>query len=215
MCRRIFIGRGRSGPSAVFGARAATSYLPQGVLRAVDQRRARLESLFREHSCLVLDYALNRGASVGEAEDVVAEVFLVCWRRLDVVPVYALPWLLGVARKVLANQRRSKRRRAALRVRMEHNLPRNESGGVDWEKLTDLRAELLEGLASLEEDDREVLILVAWDGLSSSEAASVLGCSRATFAVRSHRARARLLDHLDRIRTYRQSDRDISEAETV
>jgi RNA polymerase sigma-70 factor (ECF subfamily) len=51
---------------------------------------------------------------------------------------------------------------------------------------------VLEGLAALSEPDREALILVAWDGLDNHEAATVAGCSAATFAVRVHRARRRL-----------------------
>ena len=144
----------------------------------------------------------------------VAEVFLICWRKLDGVPVQALPWLLGVARKVLANQRRSKRRRTALQGRVEHSFPPIESGNDQGEELSDLRAELLEGLASLGEKEREILILVAWDGLSNGEAAKVLGCSRATLAVRAHRARAHLLKHLGSSRTYGLSESEISEAET-
>jgi len=59
-----------------------------------------------------------RRVNPSTADDVVAEVFVVCWRRLDEVPVDPLPWLLGVARRVLSTQRRGERRRGALRDRL-------------------------------------------------------------------------------------------------
>ena len=52
------------------------------------------------------------------------------------------------------------------------------------------RDELLHALASLSEEDREVLLLVSWDGLTNAEAANVLSCTESTFRVRLHRARA-------------------------
>jgi len=73
----------------------------------------------RAHSASVLAYAYNRGASRSEAEDVVSEVFLVCWRRLDIVKDPAALWILEVARKVCANQRRSWDRRGALKTRLD------------------------------------------------------------------------------------------------
>ena len=69
-------------------------------------REDRFEELFREHYRAVRGYALRR-APGDLAQDAVSETFLVAWRRLDDVPADALPWLYGVARRVLANQRRS------------------------------------------------------------------------------------------------------------
>jgi DNA-directed RNA polymerase specialized sigma24 family protein len=80
-------------------------------------RDERFEGLFRENYASVRAYALRR-ASRDAAQDVVAETFLVAWRRLDDVPRDALPWLYAVARRVLANQRRSAHRSAALERRL-------------------------------------------------------------------------------------------------
>jgi RNA polymerase sigma-70 factor (ECF subfamily) len=72
----------------------------------------RFERLFRTHHAAVLAY-VRRRASTERVDDAVAETFLVAWRRLDRVPDEPLPWLLGVARKVLATGARAERRRRA------------------------------------------------------------------------------------------------------
>lgn len=156
-------------------------------------REERFEGLFRENYPFVRAYALRR-TSGDAAQDVVAETFLVAWRRLDDVPADALPWLYGVARRVLANQRRSADRGAALAERLAGGAPRGP--GVDpGDSAGD--AELLRlALSRLSEPSREALMLVAWHGLSGVRAARAAGCSRAAFAVRLHRARARLTAEL-------------------
>jgi RNA polymerase sigma-70 factor, ECF subfamily len=156
-------------------------------------RNERFEGLFREHYARVRGYALRRAP--GEvAQEVVAETFLVAWRRLEDVPDDPLPWLFGVARRVLANQRRSARRHVALERRLTEALPAAASGDPG-EGVGD--AEFVRtALARLSERDREALMLVAWHGLTGARAASAAGCSRSAFAVRLHRARARLAAEL-------------------
>jgi RNA polymerase sigma factor (sigma-70 family) len=156
-----------------------------------DERRLRLEALFTSYAGDVLAYARRRIDAV-TADDVVSEVFVVAWRRLNEVPVGdPLPWLLACARRVLANQRRGERRRAAFvdRLAAESSTraaPVEPADGV-----------LARALANIGKRDREVLLLVAWEGLSAEQAASVLGCSRPTYLVRLHRARRRLAAALD------------------
>ena len=79
--------------------------------RDVDRRGA-FEELFTAHYWAVRGYVRRRSSSAA-VEDVVAETFLVAWRRLDAIGEDPLPWLLGVARRVLANQQRAERRRGA------------------------------------------------------------------------------------------------------
>jgi RNA polymerase sigma factor (sigma-70 family) len=149
------------------------------------------EQLFRAYYPAVRAYALRR-APADVAQDVVAETFLVAWRRLDDVPDDALPWLFGVARRVLANERRSADRRAALQRRVATDVVVAADTG---DRLGD--AELLRAaLADLSEHHREALMLVAWHGLTGARAARAAGCSPATFAVRLHRARAKLAARL-------------------
>src|SRR5690349_12050848 len=66
----------------------------------------RFDEIYRRHAAAVLAYARRR-VPRDLAEEVVAETFVVCWRRLDRVPEDALPWLYAVARRTLANQRRA------------------------------------------------------------------------------------------------------------
>jgi RNA polymerase sigma factor (sigma-70 family) len=153
---------------------------------------AELEALWHEWHRHVLAYALRR-ADPTSAEDAVAETFVIAWRRLDDVPERPLPWLLGVARRVLANQRRGERRRRGL---VEH-LRTPASTPDPPESAQEDRA--LTALASLGERDREALLLHAWEGLDHSEAGTVLGCSAGAFAVRLHRARQRFERELQRV----------------
>jgi DNA-directed RNA polymerase specialized sigma24 family protein len=110
------------------------------------------------------------------------------------VPSDPLPWLFAVAHRVLSNQRRSAQRGAALEQRVAAAQPRARSGDPA-ESIAD--AEMLRvALNRLSDRDRESLMLVAWDGLSGARAARAAGCTYAAFAVRLHRARARLAAEL-------------------
>lgn len=153
-----------------------------------------VEDLFRAHARHVSAYALRR-TDAASADDVVSEVFLVAGRRLADVPADARPWLYAVARRVLANQRRSAGRRAALHAALGV-LARDRAPVQPPSFAHD--APLLQALAALRPNDREVLMLIAWEGLDAADAATVLGCSVAAVHTRLHRARARLQRELDR-----------------
>jgi RNA polymerase sigma factor (sigma-70 family) len=156
-----------------------------------DERRLRLEALFAAHGAAVLAYARRR-CDAATAEDVLAEVFVVAWRRLDRMPADALPWLLSCARRVLANERRGERRQLALVTRLATMVPRATA-----ESAADFgTGRLADALARLSDLDREVLLLVAWEDLSVDRAAVVLGCSPNTFSTRLGRARKRLASAL-------------------
>ncbi|MFG1997929.1 RNA polymerase sigma factor [Spirillospora sp. NPDC048911] len=134
-------------------------------------------------------YAVSR-AGHHAADEVVSETFAVAWRRRGEVPEPALPWLLGVARNVLRDNYRAQARREAFNAelrRWSDAAERDVAEGVA-ERLAVLRA-----MGTLSEDDREILLLVAWEGLSPRDAARVVGCSAAALRVRLHRARKRLL----------------------
>jgi RNA polymerase sigma factor (sigma-70 family) len=157
-----------------------------------EERQARFEHLYDQASLEVLGYALRRAGSPEDAADVVSETFLIAWRRLDEVPTgdEARLWLYGVARRVLANQRRGQQRRERLNARL-----RDEVAVVSARAMAERPAPasaVMAALAGLEEADRELITLVAWEGLDRDQIATMLGCSRATVRVRLHRARHRL-----------------------
>jgi len=152
----------------------------------------RFERLYRQCADQVHAYATRR-VGAASADDVVNETFLVAWRRLDDVPERPLPWLLGVARRVLANRRRADSRAAALRQR----LMTEEAGYVGpHEADGEVSQRVRQALAGLGERDRELLMLIAWEGLRVHEAAEVLGVRSGTLGVRLHRARRRLAEAL-------------------
>lgn len=146
--------------------------------------------LWREHAGAVLRYARRR-VSADEAEDVLAETFVVAWRRMDQAPSYPLGWLLGIARRTAANTVRGRRRREALTERITAHTGPGEDQRDAPHEVEEVDRDVLAALAALRAGDRELLVLLAWDGLEPAQAAQVLGCSNGALAVRLHRARRR------------------------
>jgi RNA polymerase sigma-70 factor (ECF subfamily) len=145
----------------------------------------RFQEIYGRHRPAVVAYARRR-ASADTVDDVVADTFLICWRKLERVPAEPLPWLYAVARKTLANQRRAAARQPTPAIAEIVADP------VPFESDPALGA----AFSRLSERDQEVLRLVAWEGLSLREAAAVLGCSAVACRVRFHRAKRRLAERL-------------------
>jgi RNA polymerase sigma-70 factor (ECF subfamily) len=148
----------------------------------------RFEEIHERYLGAVTAYVRRRTMD-DDVQDVVADTFLVCWRKLDQVPAAPLPWLYAVARKNLANHYRASARRDAAvpeaPAAAEVQLPTDPVLGVAF--------------ARLHEADREVLRLLAWEQLTVSEAAAVIGCSPVACRVRFHRARRRLARQLEEL----------------
>ncbi|MCW2881992.1 MAG: hypothetical protein JWQ95_6092 [Sphaerisporangium sp.] len=159
---------------------------------SVDDPEERFTGLYDRHYRNVLGYALLR-AEPAMAEDLTSETFLVAWRRLDDLPDPPLPWLLGVTRNLLRNQRVRRLRSDELVARLAA-LSTFAEGDVA-ERVAN-RQEALAVLAGLREQDVEAVVLASWYGLTPEEAAQVAGCSARTYNVRLHRARRRLADAL-------------------
>jgi RNA polymerase sigma-70 factor (ECF subfamily) len=155
-----------------------------------EEARERFEASFNAHYADLLAFALRRVDDRHSAEDVVAETFAVAWRRRDVIPDRPLAWLYAIALRVIANQRRARGRRRRLTERLEAEF--DGSRGVDHAEAGARRDAFATAFGRLSDGDREVLRLVAWDGLAPAEAARVIGCSHGAFRVRLHRARRRL-----------------------
>ena len=157
----------------------------------------RFERIYAEHADAVRAY-VRRRAPESVADDVVADVFVVCLRRIDDVPPDPLPWLYGVARKTLANERRKRARTA----------PAAESTFHDPEPVGD--SALAAAFAELSDADREVLRLVAWEGLSLRNAAVALDCSPVACRVRYHRAKTRLARRLEAAASFRPAPEGVT-----
>ncbi|MFG2696648.1 RNA polymerase sigma factor [Kitasatospora sp. NPDC051984] len=146
-------------------------------------------ALYTAHYVAVLRYAWRRvGAEA--APDIAGEVFAAVWQGFDRVPRgRPLPWLYAIARNMVAGHHRARARADHL-----HAL----ATAADDLSARDVGVQVSEqdavrrGWAALSENDRELLALIGWEGLSITEAAAALGCSPATCSVRLHRARARL-----------------------
>lgn len=155
---------------------------------------ARFRALFEATFAPVRRYVHHRGVPAGRADDVVAETFLVAWRRLGDVPRDdPLPWLLAVARNVARNDHRRHRRYEGLVRR----LPAPRPAPPPTEPPEPAVAAGVRGaLDALDEADRELLLLVAWDDLTPAQAAVVVGCTPGAARVRLHRARRRFAAEL-------------------
>src|SRR4051794_8973834 len=123
------------------------------------------EFVDRHHAALYA-FARRRVAEQAAIEDVLADTFLVAWRRRAEIPEPALPWLYGVCLRTLSTHRRSGRRRARLWGRLSFQ-PR--ASGRDPADLHAARSEINLAFAQLSESERETLRLVAWDGLSTED----------------------------------------------
>ena len=162
---------------------------------SLDDRERAFRRLYADHFDAVLGYALRRVDRPEDAGDVTAETFLVAWRRLSHAPQEPelRPWLYGVARRVLANQRRGERRRSALGERLRRDLRAfvPDSGDEVVQ-----HADVTYAMRRLSARDQEVLELHLWEGLESREIAEVLGLTATVVRPRLSRARTRLRELL-------------------
>lgn len=171
--------------------------------------RDRMADIYERYSPNIAAYSLRRAAPP-DAADVVAETFLVAWRRIGVVPdePNTLPWLYGVARRVIANQRRTEQRRGRLKERLATEFIRH-SEVRSASDTSDDAGRVANAMAKLSNDDAELLRLIAWEDLTPSEVAAAMDLVPSTARQRISRARRRLQKHLDED----GHDQDLTEVE--
>ena len=134
---------------------------------------------------------LARRTDPDTAEDVLAEVLLVCWRQGEDLPAEPLPWAYGVARNCLRNAERSARRQPGWPRRSPRvDPPRATAPGPESADPGD--GQLADALAGLRPEDAELLRLWAWEQLSPAEIGTVLDISPNAASIRLHRARQKL-----------------------
>lgn len=149
---------------------------------------AEFEELYAATARDVLAYVRRR--SVGDAEDVVAEAYVVAWRRRADLPAPALrrAWLFGVARTLLKAEHRRRQGESELVGELAAlPEPAHATPGP-----TRAASAVADALARLPANDREILRLAAWERLSSAEIAVALGIRPGTARVRLYRARRAL-----------------------
>lgn len=152
-------------------------------------RRDKFETIATE-VLLPLRRYLRRRLDADSADEVLAETMLTIWRRLDSAPPEgAIPWSFGIARNLVSNRRRALRRQQRLIDRLkseprQDHVPDHSESGPD--------PELQAALEQLDEDDRELLRLWAWEQLEPRELALVLGLGVNAVSKRLSRARLRL-----------------------
>jgi RNA polymerase sigma-70 factor (ECF subfamily) len=161
-----------------------------------DEHR-RFEMLYDEHRLAVLAYCTRR-ASAADAADACSETFLVAWRRIDDVPPppKTLPYLYGIAARVIANQRRTLHRRSRLqdRLRVLGAMSPGDPAVMYVEDERDDR--VIACLRRLKAKDREIVMLYAWEDLPRDTIAAMMGMTRAAVDQRIYRAYQRLAQML-------------------
>jgi len=158
------------------------------------ERADRFTRLIHSHADAVNRYLRNRhrpGDSL-EAEDLLAEVFAIAWRRLEDIPSDAeVAWLIGVARNRLMNMQSKQSRRTRLTASLR---PTSTSPSAEDEAVAEIS--LSDAVESLPATEREAFTLSVWEGLSTRELGIVLGITQNAAAIRLSRARSLLLSRL-------------------
>jgi RNA polymerase sigma factor (sigma-70 family) len=162
-------------------------------VEGADFDRGNFDRLFDAHYARLHRFASRRLGDEDAVEDVLAETFVTAWRRRADMPDPALPWLYGICVRVIATARRAQARRGRLRGRLASQPVEPARDPAD---ILAQRSKVTAAFALLSDEQREVLRLIAWDGLTTAEAAMVLNCSAGAFRTRFHRARRELEKHL-------------------
>jgi RNA polymerase sigma-70 factor (ECF subfamily) len=158
-------------------------------------REARFENLYRSTATDLLAFLTRRASDPEEATDILAEVYLVAWRRLDKVPTDegARLWLFGVAQKLLLKSNRQLRSYQDIVRGITAEMSAGTSHSKPDDEFTDrVRA----SLRKLPKAQREALLLTAWEGLKPREIAKVTGSTANLVRVRLHHARKQLQQEL-------------------
>ncbi len=175
--------------------------------------------VIRANGVDLLAYLARRTSSSDDAPDVLGDVLVVIWRRRGSIPhdpSQARMWSFGVARNALRDYRRHGARRSQLAETLRASLITSATEGEGDPAEIAARAarasEVRAAVAALPDRDRELIVLIHWDGFSISEAAALLRLNASTTRTRYARARARLATHLEAHRTI--SSPDIAGCET-
>lgn len=168
------------------------------LLKRISTDRHALEAFYRRHVDAVETFAVRRCRTAEEAAELVSAVFLALIEGRathDGRRGTAVPWLLGVARNLLADERRRWWRDEQLRQRLAGQAVLSADEATALEDRIDAARQapnLARALEQLPAGEREIIVLVAHDGMSVADAARVLGISATAGRMRLRRARTHL-----------------------
>lgn len=155
-----------------------------------DARFIELYQRFHRH---VYGYCRRR-THADKVEDAVADIFLTVWRRIDQVPEgdESLPWIYGVAFRVLSHQWRGVARRRRLSDKLASIGADSVIAPEEYIIKGDESRMVHEALDRLKPTDQEILRLTAWEELEQREVALALGISVGAVRQRLYQARKNL-----------------------
>ena len=168
----------------------------------IEPRAAKFEALYQAHHDYVFYFCLRRlggSGNIGPAEDVTHEVFTTVWRRLDAMPRQpdeAKAWIYGVARNCLLHYQRSTSRRTALNIKVTAS---SSQATAAPDEVAIQNLDFARAWQQLSAADQEALSLAAFEDLSATQAAQVLGISASAYKFRLHSARYKLRKALNHV----------------
>lgn len=156
-------------------------------------QRARFEAIYDEHRMRVLAYC-GRRTNTADAADACAETFLVAWRRIDDIPAppHTLPYLYGIASRVLHNQLRSLHRRSRLDAKLANLGVAPPADPLILVMQSSRDREVVAAVRRLRPKDREIVMLSAWEDLPRDAIAEMMGMTKSAIDQRIHRSYERL-----------------------
>lgn len=196
-------------PSALSRSLRIVSARERGVgaeqLRWIGTDPELFEVFYREHVEDLQRFVARRVGDRERAADLTAEIFLAA---IDSAHRYRLrrgtprAWLYGIARALVANDRRRRGRERARKERFRGSALLNEEDAARMDARIDAAAQsrrLYAAMGQLPEAERAVLELVAIDELTVAEAAAAVGVRAGTARVRLYRARRKLRAELEAV----------------
>lgn len=160
-------------------------------MRSTTSRTSAFDKLIRQNEVDLSRYFQRRLPNGADAAEAFGEFLLTAWRlrrRIPVDPMEGRMWLFATARNVLLNSQRTVARRSAAVRRLAEEMRTLPTTFPS----DDVSIEVRRAIAALPRDDAELVRLVYWDGLTSHEAADVLGLNASTARSRLSRARQQL-----------------------
>lgn len=149
----------------------------------LEELQADERTVLHEHIRAVHRYFARRMNATAAVDDAVSSTMFLVWRQMQAGRSLALPQVYAIARGVLANTRRAEQRRRRLAEKAGAELMTRSAEQEDDDSVLDALRE------ALTDDELELLLFVAWEGLSLVEVAVILGIRPATVRKRFSRAR--------------------------